>query len=386
MERQRAEVVIIGAGIVGASVAYHLAIRGATDTVILEAAESEITGSSARSLAGVRHQFSDAVNVRLSLYSAARIRNFTEEIGGHAGFHQVGYLLLHSDREQWERAQRDVALQHSLGARVEVLPPDRAGAFVPLTRTADLLGATFGPDDGYCDPHGIASGYLARAREMGVSLRRATPATGMRVAGERVMAVETPDGVIHCDVVVNAAGCWAGEVGALAGLDIPVKPYRRCVYMTEPFAGIPGDIPLTIDVASGFYMRKEQDSIVFGLSNLAEPPGFNLDVDWDWLEPTTLAGFYRFPVLEGARLIDRRCWAGLYEITPDHMPILGRHPTIPNYVDASGFSGHGVMHSPATGLLIAEEILDGKATTIDIDGLRVSRFESGRRRDERNIF
>lgn len=378
--------VIIGAGIVGASIAYHLAVRGATDIVILEAAESEITGSSARSLAGVRHQFSDEVNVRLSLYSAARIRNFAEEIGGHAGFHQVGYLLLHSDPEQWERARRDVALQQSLGARVEVLPPDRAGEFVPMTRTADLLGATFGPDDGYCDPHGIASGYLARARDMGVTLRRAIPATGMRIEAGRVTAVDTPGGAIDCDVVVNAAGCWAGEVGALAGLDIPVKPYRRCVYMTEPFADIPGDIPLSIDVASGFYMRKAQDSVVFGLSNLAEPPGFNLDVDWDWLEPTSLAGFYRFPVLERARLIDRRCWAGLYEITPDHMPILGRHPRLPNYVDASGFSGHGVMHSPATGLLVAEEILDGRATTIDIDGLRVNRFEAGRPRDERNIF
>lgn len=386
MACQRAEIVIVGAGIVGASIAYHLAVRGATDVVILEAAESEITGSSARSLAGVRHQFSDAVNVHLSLYSGARIRNFTEEIGGDAGFHQVGYLLLHSKREQWERALRDVALQQSIGARVEVLPAERVTEFVPETRTADLLGATFGPDDGYCDPHGIASGYLARAREMGVTLRRATPATGLRVEGGGVMAVDTPEGAIACDVVVNAAGCWAGEVGALAGLEIPVKPYRRCVYMTEPFAGIAGDIPLTIDVASGFYMRKEHDSVVFGLSNLAEAPGFKLDVDWDWLEPTTVAGCYRFPVLERARLVDRRCWAGLYEITPDHMPILGRHPRLPNYVDASGFSGHGVMHSPATGLLIAEEILDGRATTIDIDGLRVTRFEAGRPRDERNIF
>lgn len=378
--------VIIGAGIVGASIAYHLARRGATNVIILEAAEQEITGSSARSLAGVRHQFSDAVNIRLSLYSAERIRKFKQEVGGDAGFHQTGYLLLHSSPAQWEAAQRDVTLQTGLGARVEVLDPEAAGTFIPDTRTHDLLGATFGPDDGYCDPHGIASGYLARAREAGVELRRATPATGVRVVDGRVRAIETPGGSIGCDIVVNAAGCWAGTVGALAGLDIPVKPYRRCVYMTEPFSAVPGDIPLSIDVASGFYMRKEQESIVFGLSNLVEPPGFNLAVDWDWLETVTMAGFHRFPVLEKAHLVNQRCWAGLYEITPDHMPILGRHPQLPNYVDASGFSGHGVMHSPATGLLMAEEVLDGRASTIDIDGLRVNRFNAGHPRDERNIF
>lgn len=386
MSERNASVVIIGAGIVGASIAYHLAVRGCTDVTILERAEAEVTGSSSRSLAGVRHQFSDAVNIRLSLYSAARIKNFTEEVGGYAGFHQVGYLLLVANPETWTRSQRDAALQRSLGARVELLTPAEAARFIPETRADDLVGATFGPDDGYCDPHGIATGYLNRARELGVQLCRRTPATGMRLSGGRVVAVETPAGPIGCDVVVNAAGCWAGEVGALAGLEIPVKPYRRCVYMTEPFALIPGDIPLTIDVASGFYMRKEHESVVFGVSNLAEPSSYNLDVDWDWLETVLRSGFHRFPILEQARLVERRCWAGLYEITPDHMPVLGRHPDLPNYVDASGFSGHGVMHAPATGLLIGEEILDGRAWTIDIDDLRVTRFRERHLRDERHIY
>ena len=386
MSDRNASVVIVGAGIVGASIAYHLAVRGCTDVTILEQAEAEVTGSSARSLAGVRHQFSDAVNIRLSLYSAARIRNFAEEVGGHAGFHQVGYLLLVDDPATWEQYRQAAALQRSLGARVELLTPEEAAGFVPETVTAGLLGATFGPDDGYCDPHGIATGYLGRARELGVRLRRATPATGIRVAGGRVTAVETPGGTLGCDVVVNAAGCWAGDVGALAGLDIPVRPYRRCVYMTEPFALIPGEIPLTIDVGSGYYMRKEQESLVFGLSNPDEPPGYNLDVDWAWLETVLEAGLRRFPILEQARLVERRCWAGLYEITPDHMPVLGRHPDLPNYLDASGFSGHGVMHSPATGLLLAEEILDGHAHTIDIDDLRITRFREQRLRAERNIY
>jgi sarcosine oxidase subunit beta len=206
------------------------------------------------------------------------------------------------------------------------------------------------------------------------------------VAGGRVTAVETNRGPLECDVVVNAAGSWAGEVAALAGLDVPVRPYRRCVYMTEPFPLIPGPIPLTIDVGSGFYMRKEHDNVLFGMSNEAEPPGHSLLVDWSWLDVVLAAGLERFPILERAGLAEKLCWAGSYEITPDHMPILGRHPALPNYVDASGFSGHGIMHAPATGMLIAEEILDGRARTIDIDELRITRFQESELRSEQNVF
>jgi sarcosine oxidase subunit beta len=208
----------------------------------------------------------------------------------------------------------------------------------------------------------------------------------MRVEHGQVLAVETPAGPIGCEIVVNAAGSWAGAVGALAGLDIPVRPFRRCVYVTEPFAPIAGDIPLTIDVGTGFYMRKEHQSVIFGMSNPDEPPGYNLQVDWEWLDAVLEAGLARFPILEQAGLAERQCWAGAYEITPDHHPILGRHPQLPNYVDASGFSGHGIMHGPATGMLIAEEILDGRAHTIDIDDLRIERFLSGRTGHERNII
>jgi sarcosine oxidase subunit beta len=185
---------------------------------------------------------------------------------------------------------------------------------------------------------------------------------------------------------VNAAGAWAGRVAALAGLELPVAPYRRCVYVTEPFALLPDPMPLTIDVASGFYMRREGRSVLFGLSNESEPSSERLDVDWPWLDRVLEAGVARFPLLEQAGLARRRCWAGLYEITPDHLPVLGRHPELPNYLDASGFSGHGVMHAPATGLLIAEEILDGRAHSIDIDPLRIARFRTGRLQPETNVF
>jgi sarcosine oxidase subunit beta len=386
MSQATASVVIVGAGVMGASIAYHLAARGCADILILEKELTEISGTTARSVAGVRHQFSSEVNVQLSLYSIERIKHFTEEIGGHADLRQHGYLFLIDDPATWEEYQRNAAMQRRLGARVETITPQEAARFIPQTRLDGLLGATYGPEDGHCDAHGIALGYLNRARELGARLLRATPATGFQIEAGRVTAVLTPDGSISCETVVNAAGPYAGEVAVLAGLDVPVKPYRRVVYMTEPFSPIPDAIPLTIDVGSGFYMRKEQQNLLFGASNYDEPSSHNLQIDWDWLDTVLEKGFARFPILERAGLAEKLCWAGSYEITPDHMPILGRHPELPNYVDASGFSGHGVMHSPATGLLIAEEILDGRAQTIDIDELRIARFRGRELRREQNVI
>jgi sarcosine oxidase, subunit beta len=386
MSEERAQVVVIGAGIVGASVAYHLTQRGCTDVVILEQAESEVTGSTARSAAGVRHQFSNEVNIRLSLYSIERLRHFREEIGADPGLHQVGYLFLISDPADWEIFQRSVELQRSLGVRSRLLTPAEAADLVPGMDVAGLLGATFCPDDGHCDPYAIAMGYLARARAAGARLRRSTPATGFQVVGGKVRAVETPSGPIACEAVVNAAGSWAGAVGALAGLEIPVRPFRRCVYVTEPFPAIPASAPMTIDVSSGFYMRKELESLIFGKSNPAEPPSHNQQVDWEWLDAVLEVGLARFPILERAGLAEKQCWAGSYEITPDDMPILGRHPDLAGYIDASGFSGHGVMHAPATGMLMAEEILDGRAHTIEIGELRIDRFRKDELRYERNII
>lgn len=379
-------IVIVGGGIVGASIACHLALRGERDVTILERAESPASGSTARSAAGVRHQFNTAVNVRLSKYSIERLVRFEEEIGGHAELHQVGYLLLVSDAAAWERYQSQVALQQSLGVPTEILGPTDIERLVPGTRTDDILGATYCHLDGYCDPYGVAMGYLDRARALGVTVRTAAPVTAVRITGGNVTGVDTPIGRFDCDVMVNAAGAWAGAVGALAGLDIPVLPYRRSIYMTEEFSALPDAMPFTFDVVSGFYVRKEGRGLLFGLTNPQEPSSERIDVDWAWLDTVLEAGMNRFPGLEDARLAEKKCWAGLYEITPDHMPILGRHPDLRNYVDASGFSGHGVMHAPATGLLMTEEILDGRATTIDVDPLRITRFAARTGAVETNIF
>jgi len=242
MSEHTATVVVVGAGIMGASVAYHLAARGCADVLILEQAETEITGSTARAAAGVRHQFSSEVNVRLSLYSIERIKRFAEEIGGHADLKQVGYLLLLDDPADWEQYQQSAAMQRRLGARVELLTPEEAARFIPELRADDLLGATFGPDDGYCDAHGVALGYLTRARQLGARLLRATPAIGIDVAGGRVRGVRTPQGRVSCEVVVNTAGSWAGEVAALAA------EYRVEDGRTNPFLHL--SMHLTIDEQS----------------------------------------------------------------------------------------------------------------------------------------
>jgi sarcosine oxidase subunit beta len=375
--RTQASVVIIGAGVMGASVACHLAMRGCTDVVILEQFETEIQGSTARSAAGVRHQFSHELNVRMSQYGIERFKHFREEIGGESGLHQVGYLFLINDHENWQGYTEATAMQNKLGVRTQMLKPADVHAIVPDVRIDDLIGATFGPDDGYCDPHGVALGYLTRARSLGVELLRATPATGIEVQSGRVVAVQTPHGSIACETVINCAGSWAGQAAALAGLNVPIQPFRRNVYVTQPTAIIPNQMPLTVDVTSGFWMRKEQDNLIFGLSKADEPAGYNTNVDWDWLDAVLDAGFDRFPRLGEVQLADKQCWAGAYEITPDHMPILGRHPDLPSFINAAGFSGHGIMHSPATGVIITEELLDGRAHTFDIDPLRIERYASG---------
>ncbi len=376
---------IIGAGIVGSSIAWHLSSRGCSDVLILEKADREVAGSSARSAAGVRHQFANEVNILLSRYSIERLKRFSQEVGGEADLKQIGYLLLISEPDRWEQYRRSVALQNSLGVPSRVLSPDDVLALMPFANIEGLLGATYCAEDGHCDPHGIATGYLAAARRSGVRLKRATPAIGIRREGARVIAVDTPDGPVACETVINAAGPWAGKVGALAGLQVPVQPYRRCIYMTEELPSL-ASFPFVIDTASGFYMRKEGDKLLFGATNESEPPGENLAVDWDWLETVLEKGAQRFPFLESVGIARRNCWAGLYEITPDHMPILGRHPELPNYLDASGFSGHGIMHSPATGMLIAEELLDGRGHTINIDPLRITRFESQSVSGEANVY
>ena len=378
----KSDVLIIGAGIMGASCAFRLSERGLT-VIVLEAQTSPATGSTGRSVAGVRVQYTEEVNARISWESIQEYQHFQELYGEDAGYRPIGYLFL-VPPERWSEHLQSVRLQERIGAPVRVLSVEDAQNLIAFDTTG-IAGTTHGPADGVVDPHSVTFAYLKLAKEKGASLYLETPLTSAKRLGN-VWQVETPKGLFEAEYLINAAGSWAGEVAKRARLEVevPVQPVRRVVYATAPTSW-PHVYPLTIDLASGFYLRSEGQRILFGRSNPDEPPGFSEGMDWDWFEPTISVGLERFPWLEETRLDNQACWWGYYEVTPDHNPILGRLPTVENWVNVAGFSGHGVQQAPAIGRLIAEEVVLGKAQSINIDPLRITRFSTGQQSWERNI-
>jgi len=366
------DAIVVGAGIVGAAIAFRLSERGLRVRV-LEAAEAPATGSTGRSAAGVRVQFGREANVRLSWASIEEYRTFEERYGAPSGYRPQGYLFLVPE-ERWAAHAEGLALQRRLGVPVEELAPEEARRHVPFDPDG-VHRATYGPIDGVVDPHAIATTYLRLARQAGATLHLATPVTSARREGD-AWRVATPAGRFEAPLVVNAAGAWAGRVAASAGLTLPVEPLRRMVFVTGPTAHDHA-YPLTIDVASGAYLRSEGRRILFGRSNPDERPGFREGVDWAWLEPTLEAALGRFPFLAEVGLDRRASWWGYYEVTPDHDAILGRHPDAEGWIDAAGFSGHGVQHAAMVGRLIAEEAAFGRARTLDLEPLRHARFAAG---------
>ncbi len=381
--RIKADVLIIGAGIMGASCAFRLSERG-LKVVVLEAQVAPAMGSTGRSVAGVRVQYTEEVNARLSWESIQEYRRFSELYGEDAGYRPIGYLFL-VPPERWDEHRESVRLQERIGAPVRVLTLEEAQQLIPFDTTG-LAGTTHGSADGVVDPHSVTFTYLRLAKEHGASVYMQTPLTSTKWAGSS-WQVETPGGSFEAEYLVNAAGSWAGEVARRAGLEVevPVFPVRRMVYATAPTPW-QHSYPLTIDLVSGFYLRSEGQRILFGKSNPDEPPGFTEGMDWDWFEPTISVGLERFPWLEETRLDSAASWWGYYEVTPDHNPILGRLPGVENWINVAGFSGHGVQQAPAVGRIIAEELVLGQAQSINIDPLRITRFATARQSRERNII
>ena len=377
---QRTDVLIIGAGIIGASCAFRLSERG-FKVVILEAQSAPAMGSTGRSAAGVRVQFTEEVNIRLSWESIQEYQHFQDLYGEDAGYRPIGYLLLVSP-ERLSVHLDGVRLQERIGVPVQVISTEEAQHLVQFDPT-DIACATFGPADGIVDPHLVTFTYLRLAKERGTILCLDTPLTKANRVGN-IWQVETAKGTFEAAYLVNAAGSWAGEVAARAGLEVPIHPVRRVVYATAPTSR-QHSYPLTIDLKSGFYLRSEGKRVLFGRSNPDEPPGFTEGIDWDWLEPTLHVGVARFPWLAEIRLDHHACWWGYYEVTPDHNPILGRLPAAENWVNAAGFSGHGVQQAPMVGRLIAEEIALGKAQSVNIDPLRIDRLFKKQIQKEHNI-
>jgi sarcosine oxidase subunit beta len=378
-----ADVVIIGGGVMGASTAYHLAMRGCTNIVLLEKGPflgMEATGKCA---GGIRYQFSTEINVRLSLLSLPMLQRFEEELGQNIDLRWPGYLFLLDNETDLATFQRNVIMQNRLGVPSQVISRAEAHARAPLLHMNDILGAAWHAGDGLADPNGVVQGYAASARRLGAKILTSIEATGIQVQSGRVTAVATPQGTIATPAVVNAAGPWAGQVAALAGVDLPIVPVRRQIAVTTPFRSLPADFPFVIDFSRSLYFHREGEGILTGQSNPNEQPGFDQSVDHAWTEQHLELATWRFPLLAQAGLMSE--WAGLYEVTPDAHPVIDGLRDPGGLYIAAGYSGHGFMHGPVTGLLIAELILDGHAHSLDIHQLRFSRFAEGDLIREHNV-
>lgn len=381
--RDRASVVIVGGGVVGASIAYHLAVRGLTDVVVVERF-GLASGSTGRSAGGVRQQFSTEANCRMSLLSTEKLLRFPAEVGWDPRFHQVGYLFLLSRESDWQAFQRNVELQRRLGLDVDLLSPHAAQAMVSPVVVDDLLGATFCGTDGHADPTQVCLGYATQARERGVEVLSGAAVTDISVGASGVEAVQTDAGRLSTPLVVDAAGPWAAEVAHMAGVEVPIRPYRRQLYYVEDVSMIPRSSPMVVDFASSMYFRPEGPGLLLGMTDRSEPSSFNMDTDEEFLAMLIENAVRRVPALERARVV--RGWAGLYDVTPDANPILGPVPGLRGFLMAAGFSGHGFMHSPATGQLVAEMIIDGCAHTIDVSPFSIERFTSGAPAREQTVI
>ncbi len=377
-----ADIVIIGGGVMGASTAYHLAARGQKNILLLEKEEFFGQGATGRCAGGVRYQFSTEINVRLSLESLPMLDRFKDEIGQEVNYQKCGYLFVLTKPEDVEYFHRNVELQHKLGVQTEWLSGDEVRKRVPRMRFEDALAGTFNPKDGLVDPNSVVMGYVAAAQRMGVSSLNNVEVTGLKVAGSKVTGVETTQGLISAPIVVNAAGPWAGLIGKMAGVHIPLTPLRRQMLTTTPLPELPADFPFVIDFAQSLYFHREGEGLLTGMSNPNERPGFDQSVDETFELVNLEAATARMPLLEKAGLVSH--WAGLYEVTPDAHPVYGKTPVEGFYVVA-GFSGHGFMHGPVSGKLMAEYILDGKFQSVDVSMLDLARFGEGRFIREYNV-
>lgn len=399
---ETADVVIIGSGIVGSSVAYHLAQAGCTNVLVIEREAHQGKGSTGKSMGGVRAQFSTPVNIQMSKYSIDFFSKFDEVVGHPADYRAHGYLFCATSEKHLAYLKANRERQNALGVtNVEWVTSEDIAKMVPQLRVDDILGGTFCPTDGFVDPHSVMMGFMLSAREKGVRLWLDTTVTGIETDGSagtlptnrleagvarRISGVQTSRGFISTPVVVNAAGPWAAQVAEMAGAELPVEPLRRQLVPTEPFDNLPKRFPMVIDMSTGFHFRREGKGILLAWNDPEEMAGFKVDFDGTFVEKILTHAASRVPALAEAEVNPRRAWAGLYEMTPDHHAIIGPAPNVEGLYFVNGFSGHGVMHSPASGRITADLIVHGHADLIDASQLSVQRFKAGRLLEETAVL
>ena len=384
---ETADVVIVGGGIVGSSIAYHLTEAGCTYVLVVERETHQGKGSTGKSMGGVRAQFATPVNIQMSLYSIPFYASFDERLGHPAGYKPQGYLFAATSERHLEYLRTNQEKQKALGLKTaRMVSADEIRSMFPQLRSDDIVGGSFCSTDGFVDPYSAMVGFITRATESGARLWLYAVVTAINRTGQGIVGVETTRGPVATNMFVNAAGPWAAQVAKLAGVELPVEPLRRMLVPTEPFDQFPHTAPMIIDMSNGFHFRPESLGFLLAWNDPEETPGFKTDFEPGFIEKVLTRAAARVPCFENLAVNPKRAWAGLYEMTPDHHPILGPLTEVPGFFLANGFSGHGVMHAPATGKILADLILHQKCDLVDTSLLSLDRYRDGRLIEETAVL
>jgi sarcosine oxidase subunit beta len=376
-----ADVTVVGGGVIGTSIAFHLAEAGA-DVCLLER-DQLAGGSTSRAAGGFRAQFSDPLNIAIGLRSIEAFERFGERPGAEIDLHQVGYLFLLDREDDVAAFETSVALQHTLGVPSRFVDLDEVQALCPIAGLDGVLAATYCAIDGHASPEAVVQGYAAGARAYGARVLTGCSLTGIRVEGSEIHAVETTLGSVETGTVVCAAGAWSPEVAHSVGVELPIQPFLREVGFTGPTAGLPDRMPLTVDFSTGLYFHREGPGLLFGMADRQQPPGFDVAADPAWLERVIAVAERRLPALLDMGIAGG--WKGYYEVTPDHNALVGESADVARFLYAAGFSGHGFLQGPAVGEIVRDLVL-GNEPFVDVAPLAAERFELTEVRPEHNVI
>jgi len=380
---KNADIVIIGGGVIGLSAAFQLAKMKYGKIIVVEKELFLGSGATSKCAGGVRAQFTTKINIQMSMKSEEMLVHFAEDTGYPAVYDQVGYMFLISDENELRDFGEAMKLQKSLGLKVDFIEPSEINNIAPHLRTDDIIKATFCHDDGLADPGELVQGYATASRRLGVEIQIETEVTGIKMIGDKIQGVITNKGELNAPVVVNAAGPYANVIGKMAGTVVPVEPVRRQIVTTGALDYTPHTFPMVVDVKAGLYFHRESPGLLLGWADKNVKPGFDISVDPEYTDTILMKALERVPKLETAEI--SKAWAGLYETTPDHHAIIGFAPGVPGMFLVTGFSGHGLMHAPAAGL-VAAELIGGKKPSVDIAPLAPERFAAGLVHEETNVI
>lgn len=368
-----ADVCIVGAGVLGASTAWHLARRGVKRVILVD--PEPAGGSTARATGGFRATYASAINVRLSLLSRAKLLRFQDETGFDPGFRPVGYLWLARSAADLARLEAALAVQRAAGADdSRLVGVEEIAELNPAVTDTQVVGGLFGAGDGTLRPLAVLSGYLEDARRRGGAEVVRERAVGL-IGSDRVLGVKTEKQAIAADTVVLAAGAWTGAFARSAGVDVPITPLRRQIAETEP-CPLPGDMPMTLWLDDGFHLRVRDGRALLLCPSPGAADPFDTSVEPGWVDDVARSAGERVRGLGDVAIA--RSWGGLYDMSPDGHALLGSVPGRPGLFVVGGTSGHGVMHAPALGQLLAERIVLGAAHALDARPLALERFAEGR--------